>query len=269
MSVLMLEKPDRVFVPLVGRQERQILRQFERQFGMELGEPNWTISPNDYMFGMRLSNYLLGGLWSVRCIRRGLAGRQPRSILDFGCGYGRTLRIMQLAFPDAALMGADITPDAVTFCQDELGVPTFQSAADPREIAIPQETFDLIWVGSVVTHVDAHHWPHFFKYFDAVMRPGGVLVFTMQGPDAAHRLRTGKVNYKLGDERTRQILDDFETGEFAYADYPWSPGYGISLARIEWVTELVESHSAFRVTDYNESGCHKHQDAVTCIKLPD
>lgn len=252
---------DGEIVGAITRHELRRSREFEQLSGASLEELNYEVSPNDCMFDGRMAVYLGGGLDSLDGISRGLAGRSPESILDFGCGHGRVLRFLKLAFPEARLTASDIDEDAVQFCRDRLGVPAFLSAEDPREIPDPGGPFDLIWVGSMFTHIDADRWRLFMRFFESLLAQEGTLVFTIQGPSAAERLRSGIVDLSLGRESTERLLADFK--DFSYVDYPGQHNYGISLSTIEWVKQLIASETALAVTDYHEQGWGGHQDGVT------
>ena len=41
--------------------------------------------------------------------------------------------------------------------------------------------FDLIWVGSLLTHLDNDHWSAFLKVFSTALRDRGLLIFTTHG----------------------------------------------------------------------------------------
>ena len=235
------------------------------EFGVDFANLDPEISPNDRMYDGLIDNYVRGGVWALRCIRRGLSGRIPESILDFGCGHGRVLRMLKLAYPDAELTAADIDADAVDFCRSQFGVTTHLSAEDPREIRLTA-TFDLIWVGSVFSHITAESWAHLLKFLDGRLNPGGTLIFTMQGPTAAERLRNGIVDWGLGPELTKRLLDQYEVSDFSFVDYPGWTDYGLAVTTFDWARRCVETATSLTVTDYNEQGWDKHQDVVACVK---
>ena len=57
------------------------------------------------------------------------------SILDFGCGFGRVLRMLKAAYPEARLTAADVKREGVDFCaRRHLGV----------SIASPAWVFDQV-----------------------------------------------------------------------------------------------------------------------------
>ena len=103
------------------------------------------------------------------------------------------------------------------------------------------------------------------RFFESLLSDDGTLVFTIQGPTAADRLRSGEVDWGLGGEGSERLLNGFK--DFSYVDYPGQQNYGISLSTIEWVKQLITSETVLTVTDYNERGCAGYQDAVTATRV--
>lgn len=253
----------------INRSAIDAYRAFERELGFSLGGLVYEVSPRDDMFNINGSTsvYLTAGLSALQCIKRGLdaaQAEQPGTILDFGCGHGRTLRFLQLAFPDAALTATDVDSDAVDFCRQAFGVRAITSHQNPRQIDLPGR-FDLIWVGSVMTHVDRHWWPLFLQFFESHLAPGGVLIFTVAGQHPVDGLRNGEFDYGLPDEAVGRLLAQFDGGGFGYVDYPGQVGYGVAISSPSWVRHQVRSATSLRIVDYCKRGCGDHQDVVTCV----
>ena len=98
-------------------------------------------------------------------------------VLDFACGGGRVLRYLKVAFPDAELTACDTWPDGLEFCVQTFGAKGVVSAVDPADVKL-DGPFDLIWCGSLLTHVDREPFVEFVRLFESCLAPGGVLVFT-------------------------------------------------------------------------------------------
>ncbi|HET6573563.1 MAG TPA: class I SAM-dependent methyltransferase, partial [Fimbriiglobus sp.] len=103
----------------------------------------------------------------------------PRRILDLPCGYGRVLRALRAAFPDAAVTACDLNRGGVDFCATLGAAPA--DSADPIDRAGITGPFDLIWCGSLLTHLDRPGWDEFLTFFHRVLAPGGVCVVTTHG----------------------------------------------------------------------------------------
>src|SRR6516162_1636648 len=79
---------------------------------------------------------------------------EGRSILDFGCGYGRIARWMYYFSDPASVIGVDPWPRAIEVCrQDGLGPQFIQSEYLPTNLPVGNERFALIYAFSVFTHL--------------------------------------------------------------------------------------------------------------------
>src|SRR5262249_27461289 len=141
-----------------------------------------------------------------------------RNILDFGCGFGRVLRVLKQAFPAAELTAADIFKEAIDFCAKTFGAAPVLSSENPAEIQFSAR-FDLIWCGTVLTQFDAELFSVFLALLYSLLSTDGLLVFTMHGPFVVWQLRGGVVNYGLGKEAVAGILGGYDIAGFGYIDY--------------------------------------------------
>lgn len=102
-------------------------------------------------------HYLRVGLSAIRCINAALdkshKKKPVQSILDFPCGYGRVLRFLKVRFPSADITVSEIESEALDFCSKEFSVKTLNSNKDFSKLSSPSK-FDLIWCGSLFTHID-------------------------------------------------------------------------------------------------------------------
>jgi trans-aconitate methyltransferase len=74
-------------------------------------------------------------------------GEAPvKKIVDFGCGHGRVTRWIVAAFPAAEVWVTDYDQTGVKWCVEALGC---QDAGSKIEA----EQFNLVWLGSVFTHL--------------------------------------------------------------------------------------------------------------------
>jgi SAM-dependent methyltransferase len=114
-------------------------------------------SPNHYERqleqGIRLSgearDYFIRGR-IAELVRRLPREFRPRRILDFGCGTGETCRALLLAFPGAAVVGADTSETTLRWAAARHGRSvTFTTVADLRGAS----PFDLCYVNGVLHHV--------------------------------------------------------------------------------------------------------------------
>jgi len=217
------------------------------------------------MFTGDREHYRRAGISAVENVKLALESARrpsPTSILDFGCGYGRVLRALKEAFPHASLAASDIDRDGVDFCASRFEATPYYSSRALDEIVIAQK-FDVIWCGSVFTHLPLRAWRQLFTLFSQVLEPRrGVLIFTTHGRVVADRLRTGYFAYGLDDSQQRVVLDGFESTGFGYSDYSGQNEYGIALSSPSYVCNEVCKCEQFRIVLVREHGWNDHQDVI-------
>jgi SAM-dependent methyltransferase len=233
-----------------------------------------TIAPNDLMLhkewgdDLALAVYLESGRTALHCVRAALAAAgkpDVRRVLDLPCGHGRILRVLKAAFPDADLTACDLDRDGVDFCGRQFGADPVYSHPDPARVRLPGP-FDLIWCGSLLTHLDAPRWAGFLRLFRSVLAPDGVCVVTTHGVGAAEYIRARRITYGLPDPP--KLLRRYERHGFAFLPYRPGGDYGVSMSSPAWVAARVAELPATRLVLLLEKGFHNHQDAVAFGPLP-
>jgi SAM-dependent methyltransferase len=211
------------------------------------------ISPKDDMVRGNPDFYFQTGARAIELIRA--AGvRSPLRILDFACGHGRVLRFLKRDFPEAELTACDLDRGAVDFCAQTFNARTLYSSADPGDVSLDE--YDLIWSGSLFTHLDADHFRAFLHLLVEHLSPSGTLVFTANGEAARGFLERRLSNdpdwmeraeryFPVPFEAVAPMLRAYDEQGFAYADYPWWKGFGATLSSRAWVERLA-AVSSFR-----------------------
>jgi SAM-dependent methyltransferase len=234
--------------------------------------------------------YFASGQWAFRRIKLAMlaAGISTfENIIDLPSGYGRVLRVLKAAFPDAALSACDIHRPAVDFCAQVFGATPVYSTERPEDIPLEEGSFDLLWCGSLLTHVDAPAWDSFLECFESVLRPGGLLVFTACGRFVAEEhLQSSDSPYGIGQEQRDSIIESYRRTGFGYRDYEYSDDlreislpqhYGIALASPSFVCAQLERRR-FDMLTYTAGGWGSRwggfrpslataaQDVIGCIR---
>jgi ubiquinone/menaquinone biosynthesis C-methylase UbiE len=76
-------------------------------------------------------------------------------VLDFGCGAGRMIRWLKDAALSCEIWGADINANYIFWCQQHLSPPfNFVVTTTLPHLPFEDGYFDMIYAGSVFTHVD-------------------------------------------------------------------------------------------------------------------
>jgi SAM-dependent methyltransferase len=222
------------------------------------------IAPHDGMYEYGPEIYFEAGQAALRCIRLAMlaAGRETvDSVLDFGAGAGRVLRYLKAGFPGAALTAADILGPHVAFCERVLGAKGVVSKPNPGEIEL-EGPFDVIWAGSVLTHIDEERWLEFVKLWESLLSPGGVLVFTVYGRFIAEMLRSGATRLNLTEEQVGEVLAGYEARGFGFHT---TPPDGDALVSRAWVCTQLDQAPELELLLYTEHAWLS-QDVVACTK---
>lgn len=108
------------------------------------------------------------------------------TVLDWGCGCGRVSRYFS-ARPNVSLHGIDIDASNVAWCQENLSFATFTACSVDPPTPLPDESFDLIFGISVMTHLDEQDRVAWLAELARLARPGSYALLTTQGPSALCR----------------------------------------------------------------------------------
>lgn len=229
---------------------------------------NRTIDDKDGMLDGMTDYYFATGKSAMECINKAMsaAGKPHNSVtrvLDYACGYGRVLRWLMAAYPDAAVLGFDVDESAVASTQKTLGADTH--VLDPKLPSPLTNRVDLIWIGSLLTHLDEAEATRVLAYLCNHLLPGGLLVCTTHGSLVERRLRTRERNYGLNEARITESINSYDLTGYGFSSYEVSPGYGISLVRPGKMIEVFEK-AGLETVFYEAVGWVKHQDVFGLVR---
>lgn len=122
-----------------------------------------------------------------KVIIRWLSDTQPSAVLDLGCGTGQLLADLTTTFPDAHLVGLDLSSGMLTEAKARVaGAGVGLVLGDAQHLPFPPDTFD------VVTCNESFHWypdqNAALEQLATTMRPKGRLVIA----SIAATTRTGE-----------------------------------------------------------------------------
>lgn len=156
-------------------------------------------------------------------------------------------------------MVSEINKSALEFCKDNFRVNTVVSDTDFSRLSLPGR-FDLIWCGSLLTHVDENSAAKLLKFFHEHLSPGGRCLFTTHGRRVADNIRGMPRAYGLGELAQGKMLSEFDRRGYGYGDYSYSPGYGISVVTPERMLSIARSVGSWKDVSFLERGWDNHQD---------
>lgn len=247
-----------------------------------------TMSPRAHVPKGNLEAYRRTSRSGWRCIFNALVTvnkglEKCHNVLDFGCGYGRVLRAIAAGLPEANITACDLNEDAIAFCAETFGATPVQGYADLSAIELPHK-YDVIWVGSVFTHLPAQNWAPLIRFLSESLAENGILVFSIHGRTAMWVFE----NYTL--EQSQMSAEDFanvkrvyqETG-YAYMNYSTGhvnslaevgiavdeEAYGLSFTRSDWVCSYLQQFKDLFMVGYHEGGWSRNHDTVTLWKPSD
>lgn len=178
------------------------------------------------------------------------------SILDFGCGCGRTLLALADRWPQGRVSGTDIDPEVIDWCREHLPFMTADVNTLMPPLRYADESFDFSYAISVFTHLDEAEQFAWLGELQRVCRPGGLVCLTVQG------------------EYCLQFSPDFTPEELRAAGFrfrergDWSGKTGdhsrMAFTTPEYVRERYAPY--FEVLEYRVRGVNDHQDLVTLRK---
>lgn len=131
--------------------------------------------------------------------RNGYELESMGTVLDFGCGCGRVARYWS-ELDGPAIHGADVSRSLVRWCQRNL--PFMRTIRiDPLPpLPHPDAGFDLIYALSVITHLPEDAGRAWLTELIRVLRPGGLLLFTVHGERFARVLsETDRKRFHAGE----------------------------------------------------------------------
>ncbi|MBB4857016.1 SAM-dependent methyltransferase [Novosphingobium chloroacetimidivorans] len=224
-----------------------------------------TISPGETMLG---DNYLDVGASAVEAIITAImASRLERigRVLDIPCGHGRVLRHLVKLFPAAKFDVCDLDAEGVAFCADQFGAGIITAHLDLTETSFPAQ-YDLIWIGSLFTHLPEATTQRYLEHLAKQLTPTGIIVATFHGR-WAERMQT--LMPYTDAERWSAVERGFNRWGYGYVDYAPGRGhdfvagsYGISAVRPDHLMQMVQKIPGVRVFHFAEKGWSNNHDVL-------
>ena len=240
-----------------------------------------VIHAADGMFLGDAEHYLSVGLSAMRSAKAVLE-RRPypipvRHALDLPSGHGRELRFLVEAFPLARFTACDIIEQAVDFCASEFECDAVYAPARIPDLKLSQ-TFQMIWCGSLITHLSEANIRSLLTVFHDCLDPGGVMILTTAGDFSFERIGREPHWYGIDADAAGRIRMSYQAGGFGFAPYPddyaeptesklMEHDYGVTLTSPGWLRKCVADAGRFEEIYYQHRGWDEYLDVFGFVKL--
>jgi SAM-dependent methyltransferase len=233
-----------------------------------------AMDPKDKEFGpgQSIEHYYSVGADALRLITDVLASNlrsPPKSILDFPSGSGRVTRHLRAYFPDSEITACDLYEAHIQFCVDAFNVNGIISKENLDDVDFGK-TFDLIFCGSLVTHLPEALFESTLQLLVRSLSKSGIAIVTTHGRYSEFLQYNAEVKYC--DPRLYEIAySTVLSAGFGYVDYDpqFVKGvfnkhtrYGVSFSRPHWIMKKLEKDDTSRILGYIERGWDEHQDVI-------
>ena len=223
---------------------------------------------NDTMYAGDAAHYYKVGLSAINCINEALQRArltEVQKILDLPCGGGRVLRFLVRRFPEGEITACEIQRGPVRFCARAFGARPAYSSVNLDEVSLGKK-FDLIWCGSLATHLTEPGIVALLRLFCRHLTPGGMVLFTTHGDFVFHRIPRREFEYLLGEEQIDRIGIDYPKTGYGFEGYDGQENWGVSLTSPEWIREHIRELGGLREVYFKERGWDDHQDVFGFVR---
>jgi SAM-dependent methyltransferase len=172
-------------------------------------------------------------------VYRELCGLEPHHrVLDVGCGIGRkTVPLLSYLSDEGTYFGFDIVPEGIAWCNEHIAarranfrfehVDVFNARYNPTgrikalefRFPCPDQSFDLVSVASVFTHMRIHDIGHYLEEIRRALAPGGrcLCSFFLLNDDTRESIRRHRAALRFASEIEGGLTTSPRTPEDATA----------------------------------------------------
>lgn len=240
-----------------------------------------VISPSDDMahpsWDKNLSHYKSVGANAIEIILTALLccrkHSKIESILDMPSGFGRVTRHLASAFADSTLFACDLYQDRIDFCAKTFNARPIKSHKDLTLVKFPMK-FDLIWCGSLLSHLQAPELDDVLELFSSNLTDRGIAIFTTLGRASPFIHKTSFKYVPQDIYESSGIEAQFARNGFGYAEYGEperffeQDTYGIAFAEPSFILKRLERDRTIRIRGVSERAWDDQQDAIVVQKTP-
>ncbi len=206
---------------------------------------------------------------------------QADRVLDYGCGWGRTVRFFLKDLDPSKLWGADPVTEMIDICARHNRWCNFEVIDPHPPTPFPDGSFDMIYSYSVFSHLSEGMADACLAELIRVLKPGGVLMVTTRprqfiGQCAELRRRTDLDSVHPGPRSSasaflepEQALADYDRGAYCFSPLaPPGPWDYWGEAAISQAYVLAHWTSRLTLRDYVDDRRRCPQNVVVLTKDP-
>lgn len=131
---------------------------------------------------------------------------KPKMIVEAGCGTGALSRRLQARYPEAEILAVDTSQAMLDHATQQEQSHITYLCQDATTLALADESVDLLVANFLLPwHSDV---PALLREWKRVLRPDGLLMFTLLGPDTLREWRT-----VLADADIPHLVDMHDVGD--------------------------------------------------------
>jgi hypothetical protein len=225
-----------------------------------------SLHADDAMYWGNATHYLSAGASAIDIINgvQSIASVPDfKSILDFGSGAGRVTRWLRAAYPQSIITAADIRAEDLDFVAATFKALTWNPGIDFTDMEPPGQ-YDLIWAGSVLTHLSISNTRLLLEKVMQWSNVGGIAVLSFHGRSAYSWRR--KLKY-IDHDLLPPIEEQYEATGFGYSNYRGQSSYGISFCTPAWMVAQTATIENCRVISISERVWDNHHDIIALQRM--
>lgn len=119
-----------------------------------------------------------------KILRDAFPDRQPRRVLEWGCGPARIIRYMPAVLNASgcwSVFGSDYNPATIRWCRETFADIDFSENTLEPPLPYEAASFDAVYCISVFTHLSEEAQPAWASELARVLKPGGLLIASFHG----------------------------------------------------------------------------------------
>ena len=175
-------------------------------------------------------------------------------------------RYLRAAFPEAELHVGDLWTEATEWTARQFRADIIAGNADFS--ARFAARYDVIFCGSLLTHLPEHLSIKLLDFLTEHLAVGGIALVTACG---RKNLEWEKSHFNAKvfstPEHLAALTQDYFEGRFAFTPYPGQTDYGRSFTPVSWFHNYVVKRPDLVMTRFSERAWDDNQDVVTLKRI--